>query len=250
MGGSRTEGSAGRSHRRNSAGTWANQIRQEQQPNLVEPPRWFTARRKLVKFKSAFKTGLARCPAPPGAATAGKRYRRAPTGVYRSNILGKLWMDFPPQITAPLASCRLPSHPRLSMFFSQQGGSRRELFLPSCRKDARSRFPKERGGVIEADRFPLSKFKASTTVLEKIQYACVCVWGGVSNGSVRFELCQLNATSFHVQHSLSTLNIHRLMRYWNIEASTPITYICGHPVVDVTEIGSREILKRRNVLGR
>lgn len=31
----------------------------------VEPPRWFTARRKLVKFKSAFKTGLARCPAPP-----------------------------------------------------------------------------------------------------------------------------------------------------------------------------------------
>lgn len=103
--GGRTEGSAGRSHRRNSAGTWANQIRQEQQPNLVEPPRWFTARRKLVKFKSAFKTGLARCPAPPGAATAGKRYRRAPTGVYRSNILGKLWMDFPPQITAPLASC-------------------------------------------------------------------------------------------------------------------------------------------------
>lgn len=79
---------------------------------------------------------------------------------------------------------------------------------------------------------------------------CVCVGGGVSNGSVRFELCQLNATSFHVQHSLSTLNIHRLMRYWNIEASTPITYICGHPVVDVTEIGSKEILKRRNILGR
>ncbi|KOC65745.1 hypothetical protein WH47_10207 [Habropoda laboriosa] len=75
--GNRNEGSAGRSHR--------------------EPPRWFTARRKLVKFKSAFKTGLARCPVPPGAATAGKRYRRAPTGVHRSNILGKLWMDFPPQ---------------------------------------------------------------------------------------------------------------------------------------------------------
>ena len=102
--GGRNEGSADRSHRRNSAGTLASQIRQEQ-PNLVDPPRWFTARRKLVKFKSAFKTGLARCPTPPGAATAGKRYRGAPTGVYRSDILGKLWMDFPPQITAPLASC-------------------------------------------------------------------------------------------------------------------------------------------------
>ncbi|KAI4498416.1 hypothetical protein M0802_006595 [Mischocyttarus mexicanus] len=34
---------------------------------------------------------------PLGAVTAGKRYRLAPTGVYRSNILGKLWMDFPPQ---------------------------------------------------------------------------------------------------------------------------------------------------------
>ncbi|KAG7191003.1 hypothetical protein KM043_007050 [Ampulex compressa] len=98
--GGRNEGSAGRSHRRNSAGTSPSQIRQEQQPNPVEPPRWFTARRKLVKFKSAFKTGLARCPAPPGAATAGKRYRQAPTGVYRSNILGKLWMDFPPRATA------------------------------------------------------------------------------------------------------------------------------------------------------
>lgn len=146
--------------------------------------------------------------------------------------------------------CCPPSHPRLSMFFSQQGGSRRELFLPSCRKDARSRFPKERGGVIEADRFPLSKFKASMAALEETQYVCVRGGGGSSNGSVRFELCQLNATSFHVKHSLSTLNIHRLMRYWNIEASTPITYICGHPVVDVTEIGSREILKRRNILGR
>ncbi|KAI4484326.1 hypothetical protein M0804_007782 [Polistes exclamans] len=52
---------------------------------------------QVGEFKSAFKTGLARCPAPLGAATAGKRYRRAPTGVYRSNILGKLWMDFPPQ---------------------------------------------------------------------------------------------------------------------------------------------------------
>lgn len=102
--GGTNDGSADRSHRRNSAGTLASQMRQEQ-PNLIEPPRWFTVRRKLVKFKSAFKTGLARCPAPPGAATAGKRYRGAPTGVYRSDILGKLWMDFPPQITAPLASC-------------------------------------------------------------------------------------------------------------------------------------------------
>lgn len=109
------EGSAGRSHRRNSAGTWASQIRQEQQPNLVEPPRWFTARRNLVKFKSAFKTGLARCPAPPRAATAGKRYRRAPTGVYRSNILGKLWMDFPPRITASSESRPSPPPPSLSL---------------------------------------------------------------------------------------------------------------------------------------
>lgn len=56
---------AGRSHRGKefSAGISPSQIRQEQQPN-PEPPRWFTARRKLVKFKSAFKTGLARCPAP------------------------------------------------------------------------------------------------------------------------------------------------------------------------------------------
>lgn len=80
---------------------------------------------------------------------------------------------------------------------------------------------------------------------------CVCRVGeGVSNGSVRFELYQLNATCFHVKHSLSTLNIHRLMRYRNIDVSTPIIYICGHPVVDVTEIGSREILKRRNILAR
>lgn len=104
--GGRNGGFAGRSHRRNSAGTSPGQIRQEQQPNPVEPPRWFTARRKLVKFKSAFKTGLARCPAPPAAGTAGKRYRRAPTGVYRSNILGKLRMDFPPQPISSSASTR------------------------------------------------------------------------------------------------------------------------------------------------
>ncbi|KYM80603.1 hypothetical protein ALC53_08941 [Atta colombica] len=47
----------------------------------IEPPRWFTARRKLVKFKSAFKTGLARCPAPPCS-----RYcqREIPPGSERS----------------------------------------------------------------------------------------------------------------------------------------------------------------------
>lgn len=45
------------------------------------------------------------CASWTSSATAGKRYRGAPTGVYRSDILGKLWMDFPPQITAPLASC-------------------------------------------------------------------------------------------------------------------------------------------------
>lgn len=150
------EGSAGRSHRRNSAGTWASQIRQEQQPNLVEPPRWFTARRNLVKFKSAFKTGLARCPAPPRAATAGKRYRRAPTGVYRSNILGKLWMDFPPRITASSESRPSPPPPSLSLSLSprlnrvpslwrgRKAGRREkdqeELFPSSCRKDGRSRF--------------------------------------------------------------------------------------------------------------
>lgn len=138
MAGREGKGSAGRSHRRNSAGTWASQIRQEQQPNLVEPPRWFTARRNLVKFKSAFKTGLARCPAPPRAATAGKRYRRAPTGVYRSNILGKLWMDFPPRITASSESSLLflslsPSQPSAkpcSLPTGRErggGGSRRTL---------------------------------------------------------------------------------------------------------------------------
>lgn len=151
------EGSAGRSHRRNSAGTWASQIRQEQQPNLVEPPRWFTARRNLVKFKSAFKTGLARCPAPPRAATAGKRYRRAPTGVYRSNILGKLWMDFPPRITASSESSPLPlslSQPSAKPCSLPTGGG--ELFPPSCRKDGRSRFPKEPTAL-----FSISKFKAS-----------------------------------------------------------------------------------------
>lgn len=104
--GGRNGGFAGRSHRGNSAGTSPGQIRQEQQPNPVEPPRWFTARRKLVKFKSTFKTGLARCPAPPAAGTAGERYRRAPTGVYRSNILGKLRMDFPPQPISSSASTR------------------------------------------------------------------------------------------------------------------------------------------------
>lgn len=118
--GGRNEGSSGRSHRRNSAGTWPSQIRQEQQPNPVEPPRWFTARRKLVKFKSAFKTGLARCPAPPGAATAGKRYRRAPTGVYRSNILGKLWMDFPPQATATVLAFLASLHPSLAVLPSRR----------------------------------------------------------------------------------------------------------------------------------
>lgn len=154
------EGSAGRSHRRNSAGTWASQIRQEQQqPNLVEPPRWFTARRNLVKFKSAFKTGLARCPAPPRAATAGKRYRRAPTGVYRSNILGKLWMDFPPRITASSESSPLPLSlslsPRLNRVPSRQGGregggSRRTLPTESSQ-----RWPvkiSEGNGAVEADR--------------------------------------------------------------------------------------------------
>lgn len=158
------KGSAGRSHRRNSAGTWASQIRQEQQPNLVEPPRWFTARRNLVKFKSAFKTGLARCPAPPRAATAGKRYRRAPTGVYRSNILGKLWMDFPPRITASSESSLpflspLPLSPRLNRVPSRQGGregeeDQEELFPPNCRKDGRSRFPKE-GNRYRRGRPPL-----------------------------------------------------------------------------------------------
>lgn len=135
MAGREGKGSAGRSHRRNSAGTWASQIRQEQQPNLVEPPRWFTARRNLVKFKSAFKTGLARCPAPPRAATAGKRYRRAPTGVYRSNILGKLWMDFPPRITASSESSlpflslspSQPSAKPCSLPTGEGGGSRRTL---------------------------------------------------------------------------------------------------------------------------
>lgn len=93
-----TRRSWGRSHRGNSAGTSTSPIRQHQKPNLVESPRWFTVRRKLVKFKSTFKTGLARCPAPSlEAATAEKRYHQAPTGVYRSNILGKLWMDFPLQ---------------------------------------------------------------------------------------------------------------------------------------------------------
>lgn len=121
------EGSPGRSHRRNSAGTSPSQIRQEQQPNPVEPPRWFTARRKLVKFKSAFKTGLARCPAPPGAATAGKRYRRAPTGVYRSNILGKLWMDFPPQATACVLSSLARATSLAPRVPYQRGGSRATL---------------------------------------------------------------------------------------------------------------------------
>lgn len=92
-------GSVGRSHR---GGTLRvlRPAKYDKSSSLtrVEPPRWFTARRKLVKFKSAFKTGLARCPGPlPAAGTAGERYRRAPTGVYRSNILGKLRMDFPPQ---------------------------------------------------------------------------------------------------------------------------------------------------------
>ncbi|KAK2588616.1 hypothetical protein KPH14_006385 [Odynerus spinipes] len=53
--GGRDEGFPGRSHRRNSAGTSPSQIRQEQQPNPVEPPRWFTARRKLVNLRAHLK---------------------------------------------------------------------------------------------------------------------------------------------------------------------------------------------------
>jgi len=57
-----------------AGGASLGQIRQEQQPNPEpEPPRWFTARRELLKFKSAFKTGLARCPAPPPAAGTAAR---------------------------------------------------------------------------------------------------------------------------------------------------------------------------------
>lgn len=78
------------SRRKNSAGTSPGQIRQEQQPNPAEPPRWFTARRKLVKFKSAFKTGLARCPAPPLSCS---RYCRQeiPPGSDRSLSLQHSW---------------------------------------------------------------------------------------------------------------------------------------------------------------
>ncbi|KAL2714820.1 hypothetical protein V1478_016005, partial [Vespula squamosa] len=53
--GGRDEGFFGRSHRRNSAGTSPNQIRQEQQPKPIEPPRWFTARRKLVNLRAHLK---------------------------------------------------------------------------------------------------------------------------------------------------------------------------------------------------
>lgn len=118
-------GSVGRSHR---GGTLRvlRPAKYDKSSSLtrVEPPRWFTARRKLVKFKSAFKTGLARCPGPlPAAGTAGERYRRAPTGVYRSNILGKLRMDFPPQpISSGSASNR--------RFFR---ASRRVVVRPSVR---------------------------------------------------------------------------------------------------------------------
>lgn len=149
-------GFAGRSHRRNSAGTSPGQIRQEQQPNPVEPPRWFTARRKLVKFKSAFKTGLARCPAPPAAGTAGKRYRRAPTGVYRSNILGKLRMDFPPQPISSSASTRRffrpapasPLPPRVSprTFHPTATKVPRTSSPPNRHDDHRSRYPVGRCG--------------------------------------------------------------------------------------------------------
>lgn len=64
--GGRYGGSVGRSHR---GGTLRvlRPAKYDKSSSLtrVEPPRWFTARRKLVKFKSAFKTGLARCPGPP-----------------------------------------------------------------------------------------------------------------------------------------------------------------------------------------
>lgn len=64
--GGRNGGFVGRSHR---GGTLRvlRPAKYDKSSSLtrVEPPRWFTARRKLVKFKSAFKTGLARCPAPP-----------------------------------------------------------------------------------------------------------------------------------------------------------------------------------------
>ncbi|KYN42401.1 hypothetical protein ALC56_03161 [Trachymyrmex septentrionalis] len=66
MVGGRNGGSVGRSHR---GGTLRvlRPAKYDKSSSLtrVEPPRWFTARRKLVKFKSAFKTGLARCPGPP-----------------------------------------------------------------------------------------------------------------------------------------------------------------------------------------
>ena len=57
-----------------------------------------------AKFKSAFKTGLARCPKLQGGAERERERRReedtgigsiSPTGVYRSYILGELRMDFP-----------------------------------------------------------------------------------------------------------------------------------------------------------
>lgn len=87
--GGRYGGSVGRSHR---GGTLRvlRPAKYDKSSSLtrVEPPRWFTARRKLVKFKSAFKTGLARCPGPPCS-----RYcrREIPPGSDRSLSLQHSW---------------------------------------------------------------------------------------------------------------------------------------------------------------
>lgn len=184
--GGRNGGFAGRSHRGNSAGTSPGQIRQEQQPNPVEPPRWFTARRKLVKFKSTFKTGLARCPAPPAAGTAGERYRRAPTGVYRSNILGKLRMDFPPQpISSSASTRRFFFQPSLPLLPSQtlrvvctysplaHENSSNKLGYQIVDDDHRSRYLGRRHGgdvvvVVESDAFSFALKLFPRRVLEEI----------------------------------------------------------------------------------
>ncbi|KYM96185.1 hypothetical protein ALC62_13237 [Cyphomyrmex costatus] len=111
----------------------------------VEPPRWFTARRKLVKFKSAFKTGLARCPAPPCS-----RYcqREIPPGSDKSLSLYHSWEAsdgfpssthfFRQRLKSSLLSsspCR-PSVPSVCVLFPRHENSSNRLGIKSSRRSS------------------------------------------------------------------------------------------------------------------
>lgn len=112
----------------------------------VEPPRWFTARRKLVKFKSAFKTGLARCPAPPckqvlpARDTAGLRQEFIALtflGSFGWISLLNPFLPAAPQIVASFGAPRVVLSPRRRRKFLEQ--TRHQIVTTIIGQDTREK---------------------------------------------------------------------------------------------------------------